>query len=179
MTSLRRKKSVTLTLIVKRHMPIRALFMLVSMWMKKKTKTDTQKSPLQFHVQHLLKISNFKSNKNETSKETGIGHFNICELIKPIRTKKETCLLKAKRTFVFIKCKFWKHHRGMVQSKKTTLWCRSCQKITHCYQASYICFTNCAQSQLNRAWGFFPEVAKNFCHEIFWKHRNKCDVHPF
>ena len=96
--------------------------------MKKKTKTDTQKSPLQFHVQHLLKNSNFKSNKNETSKETGIGHFNICELIKPIESKKETRLLKAKRTFVFIKCKFWKHHRGMVQSKKTTLWCRSCQK---------------------------------------------------
>ena len=57
--------------------------------MKKKTKTDTQKSPLQFHVQHLLKNSNFKSNKTETSKETGIGHFNICELIKPKESKKK------------------------------------------------------------------------------------------
>ena len=80
--------------------------------MKKKTKTNTQKSPLQFHVQHLLENANFKSNKNETSKETGIGHFNICELIKPIRIKKETRLLKAKRTFVFNKCRFWNTIEG-------------------------------------------------------------------
>ena len=95
-------------------MPIRALFILLSMWMKKKTKANTQKSPLQFHVQHLLENANFKSNKNETSKETGIGHFNICELIIPLESKKETLLLKAKRTFVFFKCKFWKHHQGTV-----------------------------------------------------------------
>ena len=65
--------------------------------MKKKTKTNTQKSPLQFHVQHLLENANFKSNKNETPKETGIGHFNICELIKPIESKKRNSPLEGKK----------------------------------------------------------------------------------
>jgi len=116
-------KSVTLTLTVKRHMPVRALFMTWDAKESETEKTDT------------LNFNKFKFNYEVQKSSSEIKTKNMekwgnwywaWKLLSNLNVKSSESLCGHKRIVIFVKRNIWSTIKGRC-SRKTTLWCESCQ----------------------------------------------------
>ena len=116
-------KSVTLTLTVKRHMPARALFMTWDANESETEKTDTLNfDKFKFNYEVQKSSSEIKIKKMEK----WVNWYWAWKLLSNRNVKSSERLCGHKRIGIFVKRNIWSTIKGRC-SRKTTLWCESCQ----------------------------------------------------
>ena len=116
-------KSVTLTLTVKRHMPAKALFMTWDANESETEKTDTLNfDKFKFNYEVQKSSSEIKIKKMEK----WVNWYWAWKLLSNLNVKSSESLCGHKRIGIFVKRNIWSTIKRRC-SRKTTLWCESCQ----------------------------------------------------